>query len=209
MGRKLGPKCKQCRREGKKLFLKSDRCLTQKCAIVRRNYAPGAHGIKSKTRLTPYGVQLREKQKTKRIYGILEKQFSNYYKKAIAKTGDTGEIMFQLLELRLDNVVFRMGFAGSRNIARQLVSHGHILVNGKNVNIPSYEAKIGDVISIKEKSAALPQFKNLAEKIKREDMVGWISSDPKILQGKVVARPTREDLKEAFDLKLIIEYYSR
>jgi small subunit ribosomal protein S4 len=210
MGKKLGPQCKQCRREGKKLFLKGERCFTSKCAMVKRNYPPGAHGItKRKPRVTEYGLQLREKQKAKRIYGILERQFRNYYRKAIKKVGDTGEILFQFLEQRLDNVVYRLGFAKSRKLARQLVNHGHFLVNGKKVDIPSFELKLGDIVSIKESSLKLAPFKDLSEVLKKQETVAWLSLDPKTLEGKVLVKPTKEDLAEAFDVKLIVEYYSR
>jgi len=205
----LGPQCKQCRREGKKLFLKGERCFTPKCAMVKRNYPPGVHGVRGKSRLTEYGLQLREKQKAKRIYGILERQFRNYYRKAIKKKGDTGEILFQFLELRLDNIIYRLGFARSRKLARQLVSHGHFLVNGKKVNIPSYELKPGDTINIRESSLKLFPFRNLSEELKKQEIPSWLSLDLKTLQGKILNKPTKEDLGEIFDVKLIVEYYSR
>ena len=189
--------------------MKSDRCLTSKCAMVKRNFAPGVHGAKSKTRLTEYGTQLREKQKAKRIYGLQERQFSNYYLKAIKKVGDTGEILFQFLELRLDNVVYRLGLVKSRKIGRQTVSHGHFEVNGKKVNVPSYQARPGDVITVRTKSQTSPLFKNLAEDIKKKETPDWLSLDTKTLKGKVTAKPSRKNLDASFDLKLIIEYYSR
>lgn len=210
MGKNLGPQCKQCRREGKKLFLKGERCFTPKCAMVKRNYPPGVHGSsKGKPRITEYGLQLREKQKAKRIYGLMESQFRNYYKKAIKKVGDTGEILFQFLEQRLDNVVYRLGLAKSRRLARQLINHGHFLINGKKVDIPSFELKPGDVVSIRESSLKLVPFKDLSETLKKQETVAWLSLDPKALAGKVLNKPTREDLAEAFDVKLIVEYYSR
>jgi len=209
MAKNLDPKCKQCRREGEKLFLKGDRCNSPKCAMVKRNYPPGAHGGKGPSRLTNYGQQLREKQKAKRIYGLLEKQFKNYFKKAVNKKGDTGEILSQLLELRLDNVVFRLGFAKSRRAARQLVNHGHFLINDKKNNIPSYQVDINDVISIREKSLETSSFKGLSKGLEKYEAPSWLVLDPKELKGRILSMPGDNDLVQGINMKLIVEYYSR
>ncbi len=209
MGRDLSPKCKQCRREGEKLFLKGERCSSPKCAMVKRNYPPGVHGVKRPGRLTSYGQQLRAKQKAKRIYGLLETQFKNYFKKAMYKKGDTGETFLQLLELRLDNIVYRLGLARSRKQARQLVGHGHFLVNDKKVNIPSYQLKVNDVISIREKSRESADFTNLAKKLEKHKISDWLVLDMKELKGKVVSIPSLDEVKQTINIKLIVEYYSR
>ena len=208
MARNLDPKCKRCRREGEKLYLKAEKCFTPKCPMVKRNYPPGMHGPKLHgQRLTQYGTQLREKQKVKHIYGILEKQFSNYVKKAMRKEGDSGENLLYLLELRLDNIVYRLGLAKSRSIARQLVSHNHILVNGKAVNIPSAQLKVSDKISIKEKSKKL--FVDTAKNPKKNDLPSWLEFDQKALVGKVLSKPPFEEVKQSFNIPIVIEYYSR
>ena len=169
MARNLNPKCRQCRRIGEKLFLKGDRCVSTKCALIKKNYPPGIHGAKqTRAKSSEYGKQLREKQKAKRIYGILEKQFRNYFKKAANKKKETGEILLKILEMRLDNVIYRVGLAKSRNKARQLVSHGHFLINNKKVNIPSYEVNIKDVIKIKQKSEKLGEE---SKKLDRKSVV--------------------------------------
>lgn len=209
MGRDLYPVCKRCRREGEKLFLKGERCQSPKCPMIKRNYPPGLHGAKGRTRLTAYGRQLREKQKAKRIYGLLEKQFANYYQKAKRQKGNTGETLSQFLEKRLDNAVYRLGFAVSRRLARQLVSHGHFLINQKKVNLPSYQVKTGDLIGLKEKSRSLPFFKNLKETSGRPELPSWLSFDQENLTGKVTSQPLLADLPKNIDLTLIIEYYSR
>ncbi len=210
MEKDLGLQCKLCRREGKKLFLKGERCYTPKCAIVKRNYPPGSHGTKtSKARPTEYGLQLREKQKAKRIYGLRERQFKNYYLKSIGKKGDTGELLFKALEMRLDNVIYRLGFAKSRAAARQMVSHSHILVNGRKVNIPSYQVRPGETIAIKDSSLNLAIFKNLGEELKNRELMSWLTLNNQNLQGKILTQPTKEDLREDFDVKLILEFYSR
>lgn len=203
MGRYLGPKHKLCRREGVKL------CTSLKCPIARRNYPPGIHGPKGHPRMTEYGKQLREKQKAKRIYGLLERQFRNYFKKAFAKTGDTGELFVQFLETRLDNTVFRSGFAVTRQQARQIVSHGHILVNGKKVNIPSYQVKQGDVISVREKSKKAPLFKDFEKRTQPDHIPEWLSCDAKTMSCKVISKPTLEQTQPLFDVKAIVEFYSR
>ena len=200
--------CRLCRREGTKLFLKGERCYTPKCAIDRRNYAPGQHG-QSRKKVSEYGTQLREKQKLRRIYGVLEKQFRNYFKEANRLPGVTGENLLQILESRLDNIVFRLGFGTSRVEARQLVTHGHFLVNGKKVDIPSYLTKPGDVIEVKEKSQESPKFKDLREFAATQNVASWLERDAEALRGKVLATPTREDIDLPVAEHLIVELYSR
>jgi len=211
MGRPLDSKCKQCRREGTKLFLKGERCDTSKCAMVKRNYIPGVHGPKlgRGKRMTGYGIQLREKQKAKRTYRILEKQFKNYFDKAINKTGDTGGNLFTLLEMRFDNVVYRSGLAISRDSARQLIGHGHFLINGKKVNIPSYQLNVNDKISIREKSLKMNLFSELSEKLAKKEVIDWLVLDAKDLTVVVLDLAGLEKNEPGFDLKLITEYYSR
>lgn len=202
--------CAQCRRAQKKLFLKGDRCLTPKCTLVKRNYPPGAHGAKTtKTRATEYGLQLKEKQEAKRTYGLREKQFHNYFKKALRKKGETGEILLQLLETRLDNIIFRSGFAISRASARQLVNHGHFLVNGGKVNIPSFQVKTGQIITIKESSRRLSIFEQLIKTLENFKAPSWLSVDPKELKSQLLKIPTKEEINTPLDLKLIVEFYSR
>jgi small subunit ribosomal protein S4 len=209
MARNLEPKCKQCRRVGEKLFLKGDKCFTVKCPIVRRNYAPGQHGQSGTGRLSGFGQQLREKQKAKKMYGLLERQFRNYYEKALRQTGNTGESIFRLLELRLDNAVYRLGFATSRDQARQLVNHGHIQVNGRRVDIPSSHVRIGDVISVQEASKKLPYFQELEKAIEKSTIPTWVSRDAKAMSGKIESIPTLEHFPTGIQMPLIIEYYSR
>lgn len=208
MARYTGPSCRLCRREGMKLYLKGERCYTDKCAIVRRNYAPGQHG-QVRRKLSEYGIQLREKQKARRIYGVLERQFRNYFELAERQPGATGENLLRLLERRLDNVVYRMGFASSRNEARQLVSHGHFTVNGRKVNIPSYLVKVGDVIAVKESSKEKPKFKDLAEMAAHRTPPAWLSVDAENMTGKVLAYPAREDIDVPISEHLIVELYSK
>jgi small subunit ribosomal protein S4 len=207
MARYTGPSCRLCRREGQKLFLKGERCYGSKCAIDRRAYAPGQHGQNRKGKLSNYGLQLREKQKAKRFYGVLETQFRNYFEKAANKKGVTGETLLVFLETRLDNVIFRMGFASSRKEARQLVNHNHFTVNGKKVNIPSYQVEAGDVIKVKEKSTSSPKFKEI------KDMAistpAWIAVDTDKLEGKVIALPRREEIDTPIAEHLIVELYSK
>ena len=203
----MDPKCKQCRREGKKLFLKGERCFGPKCAMVRKAYPPGQHGQARRRGLSEYGVQLREKQKVRRIYGITEKQFKKCFDQASRAKGDTGSVFLSLLERRLDNAVFRLGFASSRNLSRQLVNHGHFLVNGKEVNIPSYLTKEGDLITIKNKKLAV--FDSLENNLKNYQSAAWLFIDPQKLEGKVLSIPTRQEIDLATDLELIVEYYSR
>ena len=208
MARYTGPVCRLCRREGTKLFLKGERCTSGKCALDRRNTAPGQHGAANK-KMKEYGVQFREKQKTRRYYGVLEKQFVNYYEEADRTQGKTGENLLKLLERRLDNVVFRMGMAESRNEARQLVLHEHFSVNGKKVNVPSFVVKPGDVIAVKESSRDSVKFKGLAESEGGVRTPKWIESDKKNYTAKVVAMPAREDIDFEFNEQLIVELYSK
>ena len=206
MARYTGATCRLCRREGQKLFLKGDRCFTDKCAFVRRSYAPGQHGA-AKKKMSNYGVQLREKQKARRIYGVLEKQFRAYYEKAEHMKGISGENLLKLLEMRLDNVVYRLGYGASRNEARQLVTHGHFLVNGKKVDIPSYVVKPGDVISVKESSKDHKAIKEALEAI--NNTVEFVTFDKNKLEGTYVRLPERSELSSDINEALIVEFYSR
>jgi len=211
MGRELQAKCKQCRREGTKLFLKGEKCSTSKCPLLKRNYVPGTHGPKlgRGSRLTSYGLQLREKQKAKRTYRILEQQFRGYFEKSISKKGNTAELMFTLLEMRLDNVVYRSGFATSRDKARQLVNHGLITVNGKKVTIPSYQVSVKEKIAIKDNKKKKPVFEGLSEKMQAIEINDWLAVDAKNMTATVIDKPTFEKSKPSFELKPIIEFYSR
>ncbi|HHU33438.1 MAG: 30S ribosomal protein S4 [Zhaonellaceae bacterium] len=208
MARYKGPVCRLCRREGTKLYLKGDRCYSDKCAVDRRTYAPGQHG-QSRKKLSEYGLQLREKQKARRIYGVLEKQFRNYFVKADRQKGVTGDNLLRLLERRLDNVVYRMGFASSRPEARQLVKHSHFTVNGKKVNIPSYQVRVGEEIAVHEGSLSSEKFKELAELAAHKTPPAWLEVDAQNLKGRVVALPNREDIDLPLEEHLIVELYSR
>lgn len=208
MAKYTGPKCRQCRREGEKLFLKGEKCFTAKCAIENRGFPPGQHG-KRRTRLTDYATQLREKQKVRRIYGILEGQFRLYYEEADRRTGSTGENLLQLLESRLDNVVFRMGLGASRSEARQLVRHNAIRVNDRKVNIPSYQVKAGDVISVADKAQKQLRIKAAAEFAEQQGISDWLEVDSKKLTGTFKARPERSDLSADINEHLIVELYSK
>ena len=208
MARYLGPNCRLCRREGKKLFLKGDRCYTDKCSVDRRNYPPGQHG-QNKTKVSNYGLQLREKQKVKRIYGILERQFRLIYQRADRMKGIVGENMLSLLERRLDNVVFRLGFANSRKQARQLVVHRHFLVNGRSVNIPSYTVKPNDVISVAEKSKENPVIKDALEAVVRRVIPTWLELDKENMRGIVKTLPNRQEIEYPIQEHLIVELYSK
>jgi len=208
MARYTGASCKLCRREGQKLFLKGERCYTNKCAIDRRPYAPGMHGQQRK-KLSEYGIQLREKQKAKRFYGVMESQFRKYYEMAIRKKGITGEILLQILESRLDNVVYRMGFGTSRAEARQLVTHGHFLVNGRRVNIPSYLVKEGDVIEVAENSRKMERFKEILDVTGSKVVPKWLEVDHENMKGRVVSLPAREDIDLPIQEHLIVELYSK
>lgn len=210
MAKILAPSCRNCRREGVKLYLKGEKCIN-KCTLVKRNYFPGQHGqSRKRAKVSDYAVQLREKQKVKRLYGVLEKQFRNYFSKADRKEGVTGEILLQLLETRLDNVVYRLGFAPSRRQARVLVNHGHFTVNGKKVNIPSYQVRVGDVIGIKKESANLKYFKEiLPEYLKSASTPAWLKFDSKKLVGELLNIPAREELDLEIQEQLIVELYSK
>ncbi len=208
MARYTGPSCKLCRREGKKLFLKGDRCLTDKCAISRRTTVPGQHGAGRKN-VKEYGLQLREKQTARRYYGVQEKQFETYFEIADKKEGVAGENLLTILECRLDNIVYRMGLASSRKEARQLVRHAHFTLNGKKVDIPSIICKAGDVIALKDKSKASDKFKALAEQMQTAVVPKWLEADAENLSAKIVALPKREDIDFPFEEQLIIELYSK
>lgn len=208
MARYTGPACKLCRREGVKLFLKGERCLTGKCALDRRHSAPGQHGAANK-KVREYGLHLREKQKTRRYYGVLEKQFANTYKKAEKLEGMTGENLLRLLECRFDNVVFRMGMAESHREARQLVRHGHFTINGKKADIPSISVKVGDVIALASGSRSSDKFKGLVENMQSKTFPKWLEVNKDAVSAKVVALPTREDIDHDFNEQLIVEFYSK
>ena len=208
MARYIGPKCRQCRREGEKLFLKGERCFSPACAIDRRAYAPGQHG-QSRKKQSEYGLQLREKQKAKRIYGILEKQFRDYFDMADRQKGITGENLLRLLELRLDNVVYRIGLGRSRTEARQVVRHNLITVNGKKVNIPSYQVKVGDVIAIKENAQSYERFKQVAEVTASRIVPEWVDANLENLTGTVTDIPSREQIDTQVQETLIVELYSK
>ena len=208
MARYTGPVCRLCRREGTKLFLKGDRCLSGKCAIELRNSPPGPHAA-ARRNVKEYGLQLREKQKTKRYYGILEKQFRNYFEKAEKMEGVTGENLLSLLERRLDNVAYRMGMGESRKEARQLVLHGHFRVNGKKIDIPSVQVKVGDVITLRDASRKSEKFKTLIEELDSRTYPKWIELDKENVSAKIVALPKREDIDFPFEEHLIVELYSK
>jgi small subunit ribosomal protein S4 len=208
MARYVGPACKLCRREGVKLYLKGERCMTGKCAIDRRGTAPGQHGAGNK-KMREYGRQLREKQKAKRYYGILEKQFLNYFKEADRKEGMTGENLLTLIERRLDNVVYRMGMGESRKESRQLVLHEHIELNGKKVNVPSIIVRVGDVITVRENFRGSERCKALAEALKDKSAPKWLEVNADGLTAKVVALPEREDIDFPIEEQLIVELYSK
>ena len=202
-------KCRLCRREGMKLFLKGARCNTDKCAIERRGYAPGEHGKGRRIKETNYGQQLREKQKARRIYGLLERQFRHYFAEAATSKGVTGESLLQMLETRIDNVVFRLGFAPNRASARQLVRHGHLQVNGRKVDIPSYRLVAGDVVSLREKSKQLGVVLNSLEACKGQSAPEWLEIDGASLSGRVLSIPTRASIPVPVNEQLIVELYSK
>jgi small subunit ribosomal protein S4 len=209
MARYTGPVCRLCRREGMKLFLKGDRCMSPKCAIERHNTRPGQHGQGRMRKLSGRGMQLREKQKVRRTYGLLEGQFRRFYDLAAHRPGKTGDNLFQLLETRLDNVVYRLGFADSRAQARQLVSHGHFQVNDRKVDIPSYLVKANDEIAVRERRRNLEYFKTRVLMLNQKGVPAWLRIDPTALAGRVLAAPTRQDLELPFDEALVVEYYSQ
>ena len=206
MARDLGPKCRVCRREGMKLFLKGERCLTEKCAIERRSYPPGEHG-RGRIKQSEYLLQLREKQKARRYYGLLEKQFRNYYEKASKQQGITGEVLLRMLELRLDNVVYRLGFAASRSQARQLVRHGHFQVNGRRVNIPSFQVRPDQIISVRPASSAEQVIRDATDLT--ASVAPWLQADHDNLTGKVLRAPERTEIDTPVQEQLIVELYSK
>jgi small subunit ribosomal protein S4 len=208
VARNLDPKCRQCRREGEKLFLKGDKCFTDKCAIERRNYPPGQHGQKN-SRLSGYGVQLREKQKLRRIYGLLEGQFRNTYHRADQQKGVTGETLLQMLEARLDNVTYKMGFGASRSEARQIVRHNGILVNGKRVNIPSYQLRPGDVVEVAAKAKEHLRIKAAFEATSGRGFPEWLDVDATALKGTFKSLPQRSELPSTINESLVVELYSK
>ena len=209
MARHTGPVCRFCRREGLKLFLKADRCFTDKCSFERNQYPPGQHGQNRRLRVSEYGQQLREKQKVKRVYGLLEKQFRSYYKQAARKQGNTGETLIALLENRLDSTAFRLGFGGSRSESRQIVRHGHITVNNKKVNIPSYQVKKGDVIAVCEKSQKIQRIIDSLEQALNRPQMSWLELDKDNFSGNVLGWPVRAELTLPIQENLIVELYSR
>lgn len=208
MARYTGAVCRMCRREGQKLFLKGERCYSDKCSFTHRAYAPGQHG-QGRKKLSEYGIQLREKQKTRRFYGVLESQFESYFEAAERKSGTTGENLLRILESRLDNVVYRLGFASSRAEGRQLVVHGHFTVNGKKVDIPSFQVKEGDVIAVCEKSRGNDKIKSVVESNGSRVAPMWLDLNRETLEGKVIRLANREDIDLDVQELLIVEYYSK
>jgi small subunit ribosomal protein S4 len=209
MGRNLEPKCKQCRREGEKLYLKGDKCGTAKCPMVQRAYRPGQHGPVNRVRPTSFGLQLREKQKAKNTYGLMEKQFRSYFEKAKGSTGNTTDVMVRLLEMRLDNVVYRLGLARSRSLARQIVNHGHVKVNGRRLTIPSYQVREGDLITVSEKARGSQMLVGEISRLDQHKAPSWLHIEAGEATGKVLHAPQDEDLQQNFNPKLIVEFYSR
>ncbi len=208
MARYREASCRICRREGEKLFLKGDRCYSEKCAVERRKYPPGQHG-QGYRKLSDYGVQLREKQKVRKIYGLLERQFRRYFYEAERRKGITGEILLQLVESRLDNIVYRMGFAPNRRRARQLISHGHIVVNGKEINLPSYQVKEGDSVSVKDSSRDMPEIIDSLSKVEHRGIPAWVEVDSVNHTGKVLRIPSRDEIQLPIQEQLIVELYSK
>ncbi len=208
MARYTGPQCRICRRETEKLFLKGDRCYTEKCSVERRQYPPGQHGQR-RGKLSDYGIQLREKQKVRNTYGVLEKQFRKYFERAERKKGVTGEVLLQSLETRMDNIVYRMGFAANRSSARQLVRHGHFLVNGKSVDIPSFDVNVGDVVEVKDSSRDINIIKDSLSRVEQRGIPSWLEIDFQNFRGKVVQIPAREDIQLTAQEQLIVELYSK
>jgi len=211
MGKNLSPKCKQCRRVGEKLMLKGERCMSPKCAMIKKSYVPGFHGPKKRgmMRKSDYGTQLTEKQKLRKQYGLMEKQFKLLFNKATKRIGDSGENLLRLLEQRFDNVIFRIGFVASRSEAKQLISHGHFLINGKKVDISSYQVKEGELIEIKKKSINNKKFKTLAERLKKIEAPGWINLDKKEMVAKILHEPKDKDLDSNINTQMIVEFYSK
>jgi small subunit ribosomal protein S4 len=209
MGRYIDAVCRLCRREGEKLFLKGTRCSTQKCSIAKRSYAPGQHGQRNKPKLSNYGLQLREKQKVKRMYGILERQFRRYFKIASKSKGVTGKVLLQLLERRLDNVILRLGLGISRAQSRQIVRHNFVYVNSIRVNIPSFLVKKDDIVQVKAKDKAMNKIKENMELSKERDIPVWLEFDPKELKAKILRLPEKEDIQHQIQEQLIVELYSK
>ncbi len=209
MARYTGAVCRLCRREGIKLFLKGSKCFSEKCPIEKRNFAPGQHGKDRRPKVVGYGLQLREKQKAKRIYFTLEKQFRNYFEKAARTQGVTGEVLLQQLERRLDNVCYRMGFAISRPQARQLVRHGHVSVNGRKVNIPSFEVSQGDAVEVRERSRKIPALEVARDFASHQPLAAWLEVDRENYKGRVTSLPKREDIQLPVNEQLIVELYSK
>jgi small subunit ribosomal protein S4 len=209
MARYIGPVCRLCRREGMKLFLKGERCYSDKCAIEKRNVPPGQHGRSRKAKVVGYGIQLREKQKVKRTYGVLENQFRRYFEAADRQKGVTGELLLQMLERRLDNVVYRLGFATSRSQARQLVRHGHFKINGRTVDIPSYAVRQGDMVAVHSSSGENPSIQHAMEEVKGRGIPEWLMFDAAALSGRVSQLPTRQQINLPVQEQLIVELYSK
>jgi small subunit ribosomal protein S4 len=210
MARDIDPKCRKCRRAGEKLFLKGDRCLTPKCAVVKRAYAPGVHGKKMKRGLSEYGIQLSVKQRIKRIYGVLERQFRKHFEEVKNKKGITGDLLIERLEKRLDNVCYRMGLGSSRSQARQIISHGWVRVNGKKVNIPSFEVRPGDLVAFSELKTSKKYYLEVSQILKnKKDFPGWIQFDQKDFSAKIVRNPERKEAEINVDAQIVVEYYSR
>jgi small subunit ribosomal protein S4 len=209
MARYTGPVCKLCRRAGEKLLLKGERCMTPKCAIERRSYGPGSHGQRRSRKPSEYSLQLREKQKARWTYGLMERQFRKHFAEAESRPGVTGENLLQILESRLDNTIYRLGYGESRPESRQLVRHGHFTVNGRKTNIPSYATKPGDVIGVREESKGSEYFKTLPEALEKRAVPDWLSLDAKTLTGTVVRLPRREEIEISLNDALIVEFYSR
>ncbi|WP_447970564.1 30S ribosomal protein S4 [Nitrospira sp. M1] len=209
MAKYSGPVCRLCRREGVKLFLKGTRCMTEKCAIERRSYAPGQHGQSRRARVTEYGVQLREKQKLRRVYGMQERQFLGTFRSAERQEGITGELLLSLLERRLDNVVYRLGFATSRSQARQLVNHGHIKVNGRKTDIASFTVKIDDIVEIREKSRTIPTIQAALETVEGRGVPNWLDLESAAFKGSIRALPSKQDIDVLVNEQVVVELYSR
>ena len=209
MARYTDPSCRLCRRERQKLFLKGTKCFTEKCPVERRGFPPGQHGQSRRTKISEYGVQLREKQKIRRTYGLMERQFRNYFTRALKQTGRTGELLVKLLERRLDNVIYRMGLAPSRKAARQMVTHGHFMVNNKPVNIPSYLLRPGDVIQVRDRSKKMEVIHSSMKRMKDTAMLPWLNLDKASMSGTFLNVPERADIPLNADEQLIVELYSK
>jgi len=209
MGRNIDSKCKQCRRIGEKLFLKGERCFGPKCAMVKRNYVPGFHGPKMRRRLSDYGQQLAEKQKAKKIYGLMEKQFRLTFEKASKKSGDAGKNFLRTLEMRLDNVIYRLGYATSRAQARQLVNHGHFTLNDRKASTPSIIVKEGGIIKVRKSSQDSPYFRNVKEAVAKAERPSWLHFDASDMTAKILHEPKDEDLQQNINTQVIVEYYSK